>query len=616
MADIVITQLGGDTQVAEGGKTAAYTVKLSSAPLSPVTVRITSDDQALIANGKQITRHTVKVMPVGDSITYGVINSQSNTESGGYRTYLWKTLAAKGYRVNFVGSQVNGPVSIDRNHEGYRGRTIKRIADSVRHQLVRETPDVILLLAGTNDINRNLDLAKAPKRLATFVNQIFKTLPNAAVLVGTLPPNCRSSDDLQQIREFNSALRSLLNRPIRQGNAVRLVDLYSCLTTNDLTDQVHPKARGYRKIARSWYESLVEVLNSAAFTDLTRTQTLTFTPQNWDVAQTITVAATGDQDVEGVHRTTIRHTARSFDASYNNLSTNVTVLVQDNDPGILITPSDGMNRVEEGGKTDTYQIILTHKPTAPVFVDLTTNRQLRLSRSTLTFTPTNWRTPRTITVSAVDDAVIEGGHSSKITHSVRSRDVRYQIHDADRIVFNIVDNNGDVDHSASLPIGSKGRYSLTSSRAAKVKKQTLPQLSRSSSFNLDTSDRLLHVNQEKGDPSLGDPSLLSLRTDPITHYEHPTKLFNVGVKTGTTPEQAAESAYRDVNLHHKGNQALQVNQAVIFKHKTTVYLSINTYNAGFQAQHDPLIALGKIAQNNFALGNLHLAPLTVIDYFI
>ena len=64
----------------------------------------------------------VRVMPLGDSITEGT------QVPGGYRIGLWQRLAAGGYRVDFVGSQSNGPASLgDHDHEGHPGWRIDQI---------------------------------------------------------------------------------------------------------------------------------------------------------------------------------------------------------------------------------------------------------------------------------------------------------------------------------------------------------------------------------------------------------------------------------------------------------------------------------------------------------
>ncbi|BAY86678.1 protein with type I secretion target domain and SCP-like extracellular domain [Calothrix parasitica NIES-267] len=70
-------------------------------------------------------------------------------------------------------------------------------------------------------------------------------------------------------------------------------------------------------------------------TDLT---TLTFTTENWNTAQTVTITADDDSDVENNHSDIVSHTVSSNDTNYNNLtvdSINVSIIdndVEDNNP--------------------------------------------------------------------------------------------------------------------------------------------------------------------------------------------------------------------------------------------------------------------------------------------
>jgi hypothetical protein len=60
--------------------------------------------------------------------------------------------------------------------------------------------------------------------------------------------------------------------------------------------------------------------------------TLVFTPDDWDMAQTVTVAAVDDEVVEGTHTGTISHSASSNDGNYDGISIlDVTVHITDND---------------------------------------------------------------------------------------------------------------------------------------------------------------------------------------------------------------------------------------------------------------------------------------------
>jgi Ca2+-binding RTX toxin-like protein len=72
----------------------------------------------------------------------------------------------------------------------------------------------------------------------------------------------------------------------------------------------------------------VAIIPGTQFTSL---PTLTFTPENWNVAQTVTVAAVDDGVVEGNHVSPISHATTSTDTLYNNLVASVTVNISDND---------------------------------------------------------------------------------------------------------------------------------------------------------------------------------------------------------------------------------------------------------------------------------------------
>jgi hypothetical protein len=60
-----------------------------------------------------------------------------------------------------------------------------------------------------------------------------------------------------------------------------------------------------------------------------------------------------------------------------------------------------------------------------VVVNITGDAQILVSPASLTFTPENWDVPQTVTVSALDDSVIEGAHTAVITHSAVSTDAGY-----------------------------------------------------------------------------------------------------------------------------------------------------------------------------------------------
>lgn len=69
------------------------------------------------------------ILPVGDSITFGLGAMSPVPNQGGYRVELFRRALADGHAITFTGRVANGPNTVDgqpfpRGHEGYSGATI------------------------------------------------------------------------------------------------------------------------------------------------------------------------------------------------------------------------------------------------------------------------------------------------------------------------------------------------------------------------------------------------------------------------------------------------------------------------------------------------------------
>ena len=158
----------------------------------------------------------------------------------------------------------------------------------------------------------------------------------------------------------------------------------------------------------------------------------------------MTVSAVDDDVTEGPHTGAVVHTASSTDSFYDGILVDgVTANVGDNDTaGVTITESGGDTEVVEGGATDTYHVLLTSQPTHEVHVTLTPDAQVGVSPSgPLVFTPDDWDSPQTVTVSAIDDAVKEGPHSAAVTHTAAGADSNYSGIGVDGVVVSVIDND-------------------------------------------------------------------------------------------------------------------------------------------------------------------------------
>ena len=257
-----------------------------------------------------------------------------------------------------------------------------------------------------------------------------------------------------------------------------------------------------------------------AGTDVTpSTITMTFTPQNWDTDQMVTVTAADDADISN-DSVTLTHSATSTDTAYDGITiADVTVTVADNDTaqviGVMVTPGNASLEVtweavvgatgylvqwksgvevfnttdrqatftsgattshtipgltigaeytvrvtatrtgandgppseeakgapiapavtvtptaltvtEEDATADSYTVVLDTQPSANVAVTVAghAGTDVTPSTTTMTFTPQNWDTAQTVTVTAVDDADTTND-SVTLTHTATSTDTDY-----------------------------------------------------------------------------------------------------------------------------------------------------------------------------------------------
>ena len=170
----------------------------------------------------------------------------------------------------------------------------------------------------------------------------------------------------------------------------------------------------------------------------TSAATLTFTTGNWSSPQTVTVTAIDDASLEGMHTATITHSAAG--GGYDSASiANVVANVTDDDASVTVTETGGSTDVTEGGPTDTYDVVLDNAPTGTVTITVSPDSQVSVSTTTLVFTTGNWDSPQTVTVTGVNDAVVEGGHTGTISHSASGGG--YDGAMIDDVVASITDND-------------------------------------------------------------------------------------------------------------------------------------------------------------------------------
>ncbi len=77
-------------------------------------------------------------------------------------------------------------------------------------------------------------------------------------------------------------------------------------------------------------------------------------------------------------------------------------------PGISVSPPNGLATTESGG-SDSFELVLNTEPTADVTIgiDSSNTDEGTVDPLSLTFTPLDWDTPQSVTITGVDDSVVD-----------------------------------------------------------------------------------------------------------------------------------------------------------------------------------------------------------------
>ena len=188
---------------------------------------------------------------------------------------------------------------------------------------------------------------------------------------------------------------------------------------------------------------------------------LVFTSENFDTPKTVTVSANDDDVSEVAEMAYIVGATTSSDANFDGgFVPTIAVEVIDNDSsGISFVDGKDEFELAEAGvserlEEDTFSCSLLVAPTDDVMIDVlefTPNpagdpNDTIISPVTLIFTPSNWDTPQTVTVTAIDDELQPEGHPEivEIELVMTSDDLAYDglnVKPSGDIVVSLFDND-------------------------------------------------------------------------------------------------------------------------------------------------------------------------------
>ncbi|MDF7826704.1 GDSL-type esterase/lipase family protein, partial [Pontiellaceae bacterium B12227] len=215
---------------------------------------------------REVLSSPVRIMPMGDSITYGDGSITTNS----YRGTLKTLLDMGGHtNINFVGSTNSGNFA-DTEHEGWQGYRMagspKSLLEKAYDWGMKNPADIVLLNAGINDFLQN-DPPDS-NAVSQVIDEIYRANSNATIVLSLIPNGVRIHN-FDTLTPFNNSVKSMAMNRAANGDDIIIVNMeagagidYGWFSPDFLLTNpyVHPSDVGYNKMATNWYPSVVQAL--------------------------------------------------------------------------------------------------------------------------------------------------------------------------------------------------------------------------------------------------------------------------------------------------------------------------------------------------------------------
>ena len=327
----------------------------------------------------------VKIMAMGDSITYGV-NENGYEGQGGYRKYMYQILKDAGYDINMVGEvgseeETNFDITYDGKHDGYSGYMISEpsqqhtstLLDKIKENntIKKNNPDIILLAIGTNDVIDNYKMNEVKTRLENLVKYIYEQKSDVKLYLASIPPLpaagaapynypngvVEQSAVDANIEAVNKAVEDLANK-----YNCKFVDIHKVFTdygenyfADLICDNIHPNEKGYKLMGEKWAEVLKNDLQTTAICNKAVTPMAIAT----DMTESVHTIPEGATFVSEFELTTTGWTKEFSDLPVTDPDGNPYIYYikeTDGTTGYTVTYEDGVKLVAG----DTAEIVVTN----------------------------------------------------------------------------------------------------------------------------------------------------------------------------------------------------------------------------------------------------------------
>lgn len=415
-------------EVEEGGVTATFTVLLTAAPNSNVIIRLNSTGTEADFASKSLTFDsdnwdvpqpvtvTANDDVVKDGTTTSIITLAVDRESS---DSLFNNITEKTVTVTIHDNDVAG---IQLSEQQLTVSESGTEANFGVELTAKPVSDVVLAIGDFND-----GLISVSPTTLTFTSDNWNT-PQSVILKGEDNNQLGGNNQTTVVVEVSDsqsdeAFREVSNRNVAvivsDNDVANIVIDHSSLvvsedqTAADLHVSLSARPNGNVTISATASDASEATLDK---------NSLVFTADNWNVPQTLRVTGVNDDINDGDQDSTVTLTINVAvsDASFGNAA-NQTVVVTTTDNNFAgFTLNKTAATVSESGTQDTFTVVLDTAPNSNVVLSSVRASVggVSVSPTFLTFTPQNWNIPQSVTLTGVDDFVMDGPQTTIVNVSI------------------------------------------------------------------------------------------------------------------------------------------------------------------------------------------------------
>lgn len=434
-AGILVTPTSGLSTTEVGG-TATFTVRLNTKPTANVSVAISSSNTAegtvlpvsvTFTSSNWNTPQTITITGVDDdidddNIAYTVITAAAVSSDTKYNGLNPSDVSVTNTDNDTVGITVTPTSGLTTTEAGGTATFTVRLN-------TRPTANVTIGLSSSN----TAEGAVSPVSL-TFTAINWNTVQTVTV-TGV-------DDFVADGNKSYTVVTSPATSTDSKYNALNAADVSINNTDNDAVGVIVTPTSGLfttetggtaiftvRLQSQPAANVVINITSSNIAEGVANTVSLTFTPANWNTAQSITITGQNDDvDDDDVAYSIIKQSVVSSDPYYNDISVpSVSIINRDDDAAGYNFSSNVISYSESGSAID-IAVSLKSKPLSNVqfaFLSENTDKGTVLPAS-LTFTPANWSTTQSITITPVNNSIMDGNVTFNIvTSETTTTDTKY-----------------------------------------------------------------------------------------------------------------------------------------------------------------------------------------------